>query len=250
MSVAFHPDGDRIATSGKDRTARVWDRQGQPRFVLQHPAWVDLCRFSPDGAYLVTTCWDTSMARRSAQVWDAATGRPVGRALQHGDGVLTAAFRGDSRCVVTGGEDNLAQVWEVGSSLPVGPPLRHSGYVVDAAFSPDGRQLATASLDGRASLWDPQTGELLMPPMEHDGPVRSVRFSPDGRRLLTAGDDGKARLWDLGRDDRSLAVLLATARFLAAHQVDDGGRLVPLALPDLRNAWHESRFSPRVSPKP
>jgi len=241
MSVAFHPDGNRVATSGRDQTARVWDRDGQPRFVLRHPAWVDMCRFSANGAYLVTTCWDTSIARRSAGIWDAATGRPVGSPLRHGDGVLTAAFRGDSQRVVTGGEDNIAQVWEVASSRPVGMTLRHNGYVVDAEFSPDGRQLATASRDGRASLWDPETGELLMPPMEHQGPVRSVRFSPDGRWLLTAGEDGVARLWDLAGDNRSLAALSAAAQFLAAHQVDDGGRLMPLELADLRRTWEQSR---------
>ena len=220
---------------------RLWHRDGRLLFVWEQPAWADLCRFSPNGSYLAATCWDTSMAGRSAMIWDVATGKPVGSPLRHGDGVLTAAFRGDPRRVVTGGEDNVAQVWDVATSRPVGLPLRHNGYVVDAAFSPDGRQLATASVDGRAHVWDAETGELLMPPMDQPGAVRCVRFSPDGRRLLTAGDHNAAYLWEIAGDDRPLAALAAAARFVSAHEVDDGGRLIPRGLADLRRDWEQVR---------
>ena len=76
-----------------------------------------------------------------------------------------------------------------------------------------------------------------MPPLEHPAAVRCVRFSPDGRRLLTAGDHTVAYVWDITGGDRALADLAAAARFVSAHQVDDGGRLIPRELAELRRDW-------------
>jgi WD40 repeat protein len=68
-TVAFSPDGTRIATGGFD-VAGVWDaKTGDLVFLAGHPYGADSVAFSPDGRLLVTGGFDGRY-----RVWDAVTG--------------------------------------------------------------------------------------------------------------------------------------------------------------------------------
>ena len=69
--------------------------------------------FSPDGARVVTASED-----KTARVWDAATGAPIGKPLQHEGEVYRAAFSPDGARVVTVSEDSTARVWTPRRSRP------------------------------------------------------------------------------------------------------------------------------------
>ena len=54
--------------------------------------------FSPNGKTVVTGSWDNT-----ARLWEAATGKPIGLALQHQGQVLAVAFSPDvPKTVLTG----------------------------------------------------------------------------------------------------------------------------------------------------
>ena len=64
--------------------------------------------FSPDGKRIVTASWD-----RTARIWDAATGKPIGEPLRgHEDVVMSAAFSPDGQRIVTASKDRTARVWD------------------------------------------------------------------------------------------------------------------------------------------
>jgi WD40 repeat protein len=66
--IAFSPDGVRIATTGYDRTIKLWDpATGREVFTLRgHTAGVGELVFSPDGCRIVSSGIDGT-----ARVWDA-----------------------------------------------------------------------------------------------------------------------------------------------------------------------------------
>lgn len=93
-----------------------------------------------------------------AQVYDTATGRPIGGRLSHDDSVMSVAFHPDGKSVLTASVDRRAHVWEIpsGKSLCVTPPLEEA--VFHASFSPDGRRFFTSTISGKLRLWDCESG--------------------------------------------------------------------------------------------
>jgi WD40 repeat protein len=118
LSVAFSPDGTRIATAGHDRTVRVWDvRSGRSVAVLRgHVQCVAAVVWSTDGSRIISAAGNAS------------------------DGVKT---------------DNTIRVWETESWQDVLVLRGHTDWLTGLAISPDGRRIvSSSSMDGTLRLWD------------------------------------------------------------------------------------------------
>jgi WD40 repeat protein len=125
-------------------------RNLRERLILDHNGFVYGAAFSPDGTRIVTASED-----RTARIWDAATGKPIGEPLKgHEGAVESAAFSPDGQRIVTASEDETVMIWDAASGKAIREPLRgHTKEVMTAAFSPDGRRVLTASADKTARIW-------------------------------------------------------------------------------------------------
>jgi transposase len=76
------------------------------RLVLSHENQVLSAAFSPDGKQIVTASQD-----RTARIWNATTGLPIGGPLRGHEGwVRSAAFSPDGKRIVTASEDGTARI--------------------------------------------------------------------------------------------------------------------------------------------
>ena len=79
QSIAYSPDGHRIATGSADKTVRIWDADtGQPigAPLRGHDDMVNSVAYSPDGHRIATASAD-----KTVRIWDADTGQPIGAPL-------------------------------------------------------------------------------------------------------------------------------------------------------------------------
>jgi hypothetical protein len=189
-------------------------------------------RFSPDGSRIVSTSND-----KTAQVWDAATGKAMGEPMRHEDVVNSAQFSPDGSRIVTASWDYTAQVWDAATGKAMGEPLRHQSYVCSAQFSPDGSRIVTASWDYTAQVWDAATGRVLGEPLRHQGGVNSAQFSPDGSRIVTASRDKTAQVRDAATGKALGEPLRHQGGVYSAQFSPDGSQIVTASRDKTAQVW-------------
>jgi WD40 repeat protein len=207
-SVAFSPDGKRLASAAWDGTVKVRDLAAGPgragvRLTLDgRTTFLECVAFSPDGKRLAAGGGRVPQPIRPGELrlWDAATGKELFPLRGHAREVLSVAFSKDGR-LASGSADQTAKVWDAATGTELLTLRGHTGSVTSVCFSPDGQRLASASRDGTVKVWDVQKGSTQMAARltlpGHAGVIFSLAFSPDSQQVASAGVDQTVRLWDL-----------------------------------------------------
>jgi len=221
LTVAFSPDGRRLASGGADNAIRVYEvTSGKPELVIeQHADWVMALAFSPDGAHLASASRD-----KSARYFDAQTGALQNSYLGHGEPVFSVAFSADGRQIFSAGRDRKIHGWEAAvqtasdKKKDAPKPLLLGGFdgdIMHIVFQ-DG-QIFSVSADKqvRQQGVEKKSGPRTLG--HHNDVPYSLALHAASQRLATGSYDGQVRLWNLA-DGEAAAMFTAAPGFQSAHK--------------------------------
>jgi len=155
LRLNFTPDGQLLASAGRDNTVRVWD-------IYSRKLEMTLEGHSDD-------------VRGLAFDWDEQLLASAGD-----DGTIRFWQQPEQP-----GLDEWSQIRVLHSGVSV----------LSIDFSPDGQLLASGGIDGVVRVWNARTGEQLVALRGHEGGVSGIVFILNGRILVSASLDNTIRLW-------------------------------------------------------
>ncbi|MEU3458057.1 AAA family ATPase [Micromonospora sp. NPDC006766] len=223
-SLAWSPDGSRLAAGCKDNTVRVWDiRTRSSAGVLRgHADWVGALAWSPSGRYLASGSDD-----RTVRVWDIE--HPADSTVHSGhqnyvDGLSWAP---DERQLASCSADWTVRVWDLTGTDRPRVLTGHDKRVRAVAWAPDGQRLVSCSDDRTLRVWgvDDDQGEVIG--VHRDG-VTSLAWLPDGRQVVTGSADGTARVWADHVDLDELTTVARTRVFRGLTDDERRAHLLPV----------------------
>ena len=178
LTMAVHPTGSKLATSGQDGCIRIWSAaDGKPLQTIElGDGWVETLAWSSDGQWLAA-----SLSRR-VHVY-TTDGELAWQSDNHPSTVSALAWSGAEELATA----CYGRVAFYGASTGiVQQELQWKGSLVSMVLSPDGDIVACGSQDNSVHFWRRSTGEDSQ---MHGYPCKpsSLSFDPSGTLLATGG---------------------------------------------------------------
>ncbi len=233
FSIAWSPDGKRIASGSNSYEFQVWDAaNGRLDFATHgNTDLVNYIAWSPDGKRIAS-----DGIRDAVQILDAADGRNI---LTYRGG-YSADWSPDGKLIASVSSDKTVQVWNASDGTNISTYSIHSGAVISADWSPDGKRIASASDDGTLEVWNASDGTNISTYSMHAGTVNSADWSPNWKRIALGTSDGSAQIWNAMDGTHVFTYRGHSSRVVTVAWSPDGKRIASASDDGSVHVWNAS----------
>lgn len=196
-SVAFSPDGTRLAAMCPVEGTFVWDTT----------TWKQIAHRPADPGHsggtrpILAWCSDDRLAVLGVDptivMLEGDSLTEIAVLEGHEAHLSDIATDRDRHRFATASMDGTIRIWD-STTLENKAVLRgHTGGATSVTFAPDGQRIVSGGTDQTVRLWSLKHDVEMCLLTAHDQTVDDVCFNADGTVLLSSSSDGTAKLWEL-----------------------------------------------------
>jgi WD40 repeat protein len=203
-SVAFHPDGNRIAI-GTYRKVVVYSLADGEK-VAEWPVGTEAIRALAfhGGGKLLAVGSGAPGASGSVILLDTSTGQATQTLKIHDDTIEGLAFSGDT--LLSASDDEKVVLTDTKTGMRVGVLSEHIGRCLSVAVpvrtsdGAGGAIFATGGADKMVKIWDANLRRVVVNFDQAQSPVWSLSALPQPGRFVAGCDDGTVRIFQVRAD--------------------------------------------------
>jgi serine/threonine protein kinase/WD40 repeat protein len=196
-SMAFNPDGSRLATTSWSLMVHVRETDSDDGRVLarlENPWYVNQLAWNPRRPNLLAA----SLEDNTIRIWDVDEGRSTVTLEGDSSNGMIVAFHPGGDLLASRGWSGVLRLWDIRTGRQV--LSMPSGWLPELRFSRDGSRLSAREGDGRAEIlevsYQTECRSLVRGPGPFTSDMTALAIDPSGRNLAASFVNGIA-LWDL-----------------------------------------------------
>jgi WD40 repeat protein len=243
LSVAWSPDGRRIASMGDDGTVQVWSATtGKPQYIYRgNGTWGAAIAWSPDSSRIASTAGNNTV-----QIWNATTGEVYSIYQGHSAVVSALAWSNDGKRIASGSYDHTVQIWDAVTGANY-HTLKLDSRITALAWSPNDQRLASSEDNNSVQIWNADTGNYQFSYTHHSGVVSALAWSPNGQRIASASYDATVQVWDAATGARYMTYKGHSAFVTDIAWSHDGQRIASASYDATVQVWDASTGSSQLT---
>lgn len=231
-TIAFHPNGKALVSSGSDNSLRLWDlTTGKQRIHFGgHYPWVSGFALGPRGKVIASGGADGKV-----KLWSVATGKLIRAMGREGlkDPVYAIAFSPNGKQIAASawGQGKIIYRFDAQTGAEIHSLTYQGGTISSLAYSPNGNFLAAGCSDDQVRIFDTSTGKVIKAlAVNRAEKVDKVLVASDSRTIVACGGWFKPSIyiWDLktGKRLHRISRMAPDCRPPALALTPDGKSLV------------------------